>query len=280
MMNANRLRALTVGFTIITLTTVPNIASAKEKDAKSYFIDCPVDTNIRVANAKASERFASLSGCTANIVHIAPTALPPDPSVARIQGVSDDDDKPGKGQRKRKRGDTTSAVGSAAGDAGAGRRPVASFAATPQRITMPPAALRVPATPYDAEIFRTAATYKVDPLFLHAIIATESAHNPNAQSHVGARGLMQIMPATGQTLGVQTRALFDPAINVDAGARLLKRLQRRYGRNFDLILSAYNAGEGAVARYGNRIPPYPETQAYVKKVMTRYRGYRQGGAAK
>ena len=274
-MKANQIRVLTVGFTIVSLATAPNIASAKEKDAKSYFIDCPVDTNIRVANAKASERYAALSGCTANIVHVAPTPLPPDPSVARIQGVSDDDDKPGKGQRKRKRGDTTSSVADASG-----RRQVASFADTPQRITMPPAALRVPATPYDGEIFRTAAAYKVDPLFLHAIIATESAHNPNAQSHVGARGLMQIMPATGQTLGVQTTALFDPAINVDAGARLLKRLQRRYGRNFDLILSAYNAGEGAVARYGNRIPPYPETQAYVKKVMARYHGYRQAGAAK
>ncbi|AHE54846.1 lytic transglycosylase domain-containing protein [Sphingomonas sanxanigenens] len=253
---------------------------AKEKDAKSYFIDCPVDTNIRVANAKASERYAALRGCTANIVHVAPTPLPPDPSVARIQGVSDDDDKPGKGQRKRRRGDTTSAVDGAIDNGAGGRRKVASFAAAPQRITMPPAALRVPATPYDAEIFRTAATYRVDPLFLHAIIATESAHNPNAQSHVGARGLMQIMPATGQTLGVQTTALFDPAINVDAGARLLKRLQRRYGRNFDLILSAYNAGEGAVARYGNRIPPYPETQAYVKKVMARYHGYRRAGTAK
>lgn len=276
MMNANQVRALTVGFTIITLSMTPNIASAKDKDAKSYFIDCPVDTTIRVANAKASERYAALSGCTANIKHIAPAPLPTDPSVARIQGVSDEEDKPGKGQRRRKRDDTTSSLDRSR----AGRRNVSSIAMTPQRITMPPAALRVPTTPYDAEIFRTAAAYKVDPLFLHAIIATESAHNPKAQSHVGARGLMQIMPATGQTLGVQTAALFDPGVNVDAGARLLKRLQKRYGRDFDLILSAYNAGEGAVARYGNRIPPYPETQAYVKKVMARYHGYRQAGAAK
>jgi soluble lytic murein transglycosylase-like protein len=227
-------------------------AEAKDKDAKRYFVDCPVDTNIRVANARASERFAALSGCTAKIVHAPPAPLPADPSVARIVGVTDKDETPGE-RRARER---------------AAREALKSSGTS----------YRVPISAYDKSIFRSAAAHRVDPLFLHAIIATESAHNPNAVSHVGARGLMQIMPATGSTLGVQKVALFNPAINVDAGARLLKRLQRRYGRNFDLILSAYNAGEGAVAKYGNRIPPYRETQNYVKKVMARYKGYRVAGS--
>lgn len=229
----------------------PAAAAAKDKDAKSYFVDCPVDTNIRVANPRASERFAALSGCTAHIVHAAPAPLPADPSVARIIGVTDKDETP-RERRARER-------------------------AAKEAVKSSGTSYRIPISAFDASIFQSAAAHRVDPLFLHAIIATESAHNPKAVSHVGARGLMQIMPATGSTLGVQRVALFDPAINVDAGARLLKRLQKRYGRNFDLILSAYNAGEGAVAKYGNRIPPYRETQDYVKKVMARYEGYRLVG---
>lgn len=235
----------------LTLIT-PAAAGAKEKDAKSYFVNCPVDTNIRVANERASERFTALSGCAAKIVHAPPAPLPADPSVARIIGVTDKDESP-RERRARER-------------------------AAKEALKASGTSYRIPISAYDRSIFRSAAVHRVDPLFLHAIIATESSHNPNAVSHVGARGLMQIMPATGSTLGVQKVALFNPAINVDAGARLLKRLQKRYGRNFDLILSAYNAGEGAVAKYGNRIPPYRETQDYVKKVMARYKGYRVAGS--
>jgi soluble lytic murein transglycosylase-like protein len=81
---------------------------------------------------------------------------------------------------------------------------------------------------------------------------------------------MQIMPGTGRLLGVQPAHLNDPTTNVDAGARLLRRLYYKYDGNFDLVLAAYNAGEGAVQKYGNRVPPYRETQDYVKKVMQRY----------
>lgn len=249
--NAEVRRAAFLAVCMSLAIVTPAIAEAKEKDAKSYFVDCPVDTNIRVANARASERFAALSGCTAKIVHAAPAPLPAEPSVARIIGVTDKDETP-RERRARER-------------------------AAKEALKASGTSYRIPITAFDRSIFQSAAVHRVDPLFLHAIIATESAHNPNAVSHVGARGLMQIMPATGDTLGVEKVALFNPAVNVDAGARLLKRLQRRYGRNFDLILSAYNAGEGAVAKYGNRIPPYPETQDYVKKVMARYKGYRTAG---
>ena len=90
---------------------------------------------------------------------------------------------------------------------------------------------------------------------------------------------MQIMPGTGARFGVARDALYDPATNIETGARLLKSLQKRYGKDFDLILAAYNAGEGAVARYGNQIPPYRETQDYVVKVMARYAALR-GGATR
>ncbi|WP_315760388.1 lytic transglycosylase domain-containing protein [Sphingomonas sp. Y38-1Y] len=226
-----------------------------KKEAERYFIECPVEDQVRVANVRASERYAALSNCGNRIVHVPPTVLPADLSVARIIGVEDEDEAPAKKRARERRAKTPVVISSHSGG-------------------------RVPVSSYDAHIFRTAAAYKVDPLFLHAIIATESAGNPKAVSYVGARGLMQIMPATGRGLGVQPVALFDPAVNVDAGARHLKRLQKRYGRNFDLILGAYNAGEGAVARYGNRVPPYAETQAYVRKVMSRYQGYRQAGLAR
>lgn len=236
--------------TIVTAaaTFAANIAIAKEKTRESYFVDCPVTNNIRVADARASERFEALSGCNAQIIHIAPAPLPADPGVARITGVKESP------RERRERERNSEAISFYRGGA--------------------------PVTAYDTHILRTAAAYRVDPLFLHAIIATESRHNPKAVSRVGARGLMQIMPGTGRTLGVEQSALFDPAVNVDAGARLLKRLQKRYGRNFDLILGAYNAGEGAVAKYGNRVPPYRETQDYVKSVMARYNGYRTATPAR
>lgn len=248
MKNGITIGGVYVAFVTAAVLVAPNTAFSKEKSRESYFVDCPVANNIRVADARASERFAALNACNAQIVHVAPAPLPADPGVARITGVKESP------RERRERERNGAAISSYRGGA--------------------------PVTPYDTHILRTAAAYKVDPLFLHAIIATESRHNPKAVSRVGARGLMQIMPGTGRTLGVGEGELFDPAVNVDAGARHLKRLQKRYGRNFDLILSAYNAGEGAVAKYGNRIPPYRETQDYVKSVMARYNGYRAATLAR
>ncbi len=126
------------------------------------------------------------------------------------------------------------------------------------------------ATTHDALIAEIARRHRVDPLLLHAVIKQESGYKQRARSWVGARGLMQIMPGTGAMLGVRTEHLEDPEANVDAGARLLRKLAIRYNGNFDLVLAAYNAGEGAVQKYGNRIPPYKETQNYVRAVMAHY----------
>jgi soluble lytic murein transglycosylase-like protein len=120
----------------------------------------------------------------------------------------------------------------------------------------------------------------VDRALLMAVIDVESGGNPQAVSPKGATGLMQLMPRTGQLHGASD--LFDPRQNVAAGARYLKALTRQFGE-LPLALAAYNAGEGAVQKYGGQIPPYAETMSYVPKVIARYRWYRamtaDGGAS-
>jgi soluble lytic murein transglycosylase-like protein len=124
-------------------------------------------------------------------------------------------------------------------------------------------------TRYDAIIGQTAQRHRIDPLLLHAVIDKESRYRVNATSPAGARGLMQLMPATARTLGIAPDAIALAESNIDGGARLLRKLHSRYG-DFRLTLAAYNAGEGAVRKYGNQVPPYAETQAYVRAVLARY----------
>jgi soluble lytic murein transglycosylase-like protein len=121
----------------------------------------------------------------------------------------------------------------------------------------------------------TAREHDIDPLLLHAIAHVESRHNAQAISPAGARGVMQVMPPTARRFGVDgAHRLHHAPTNVEVGAVYLKTLQRRFGNNLPLVLAAYNAGEGAVERYGRRIPPYPETQAYVKGVLAEYQRLR------
>ncbi|MBZ2178495.1 MAG: lytic transglycosylase domain-containing protein [Acidobacteriota bacterium] len=117
--------------------------------------------------------------------------------------------------------------------------------------------------------------YNVDPLLVHAVIAVESNYNPYAVSPVGAQGLMQLMPGTARQLGV--RNAFDAEENIRAGVRHLRDLQDQY-KDDRLALAAYNAGAGAVNRYG-WIPPYRETQDYVYKVGKKYGDARRAQAA-
>jgi soluble lytic murein transglycosylase-like protein len=113
----------------------------------------------------------------------------------------------------------------------------------------------------------------LDPKLVSALVHVESRYQVQARSPKGALGLMQIMPATGARYGVGSgRDLLDPAVNIDIGTRYLRDLHEMFDGRTDLVLAAYNAGEGAVRRYGNRIPPYPETQDYVQKIMGMYRG--------
>jgi len=115
---------------------------------------------------------------------------------------------------------------------------------------------------------------QLEPALVLAVAAVESAFDANAVSHKGARGLMQLMPATAARYGItEPQALMHPQTNAHAGSRYLADLLRLFDGNTELALAAYNAGEGAVLRYGRRIPPYLETQRYVAKVMELYRGW-------
>lgn len=117
---------------------------------------------------------------------------------------------------------------------------------------------------YDALIEREAKRWNVDASFVSALIRAESNFEPRAVSRKGARGLMQLMPATARRLSVSRP--FDPASNVRGGVRYLRELVDRFGDRPDLVLAAYNAGEGAVEAYGG-VPPYRETVAYVHRIL-------------
>ncbi len=114
-----------------------------------------------------------------------------------------------------------------------------------------------------------AKTHGMDPKLIHAVIRAESGYNARAVSAKGAIGLMQLIPATAQRYGITD--LSDPAENITAGTRYLRDLLKMFNGNVELALAGYNAGENAVIRAGNRIPPYPETMAYVPKVMGLYK---------
>ena len=116
-------------------------------------------------------------------------------------------------------------------------------------------------------IFRAGEKAGVDPRFIHAVIKQESKYNPKAVSYVGAEGLMQMMPATAKRFGLKDP--FDPAANVAAGTKYLKWLLARFNGDVSLALAGYNAGEGAVDKYKG-VPPFGETQNYVKKIVSNY----------
>jgi soluble lytic murein transglycosylase-like protein len=124
----------------------------------------------------------------------------------------------------------------------------------------------LPATPYDPYIEMVSRDTGVDPTLLKAVALVESGFNARAQSSKGAQGLMQLMPQTAKQYGVTN--IHDPYQNLTAGAKHLRGLLDQYDGNVTLALAAYNAGSGAVTRYGG-VPAYAETQDYVKKVQTK-----------
>lgn len=113
-----------------------------------------------------------------------------------------------------------------------------------------------------------AKQYSIDPILLHAIVDTESAFNPKAISKAGAVGLMQLMPQTAKGLGVQNS--LNPQQNLQGGANYFRQLLDQFDQNIELSLAAYNAGPTTIIKAGTKIPNYPETKKYVKKVLTKY----------
>lgn len=133
--------------------------------------------------------------------------------------------------------------------------------------TKDPAQIRANKRRFTPLISEVAKLYRLETALVHAVVAAESAYDPNAVSVAGAVGLMQLMPQTAQRYGVKNRR--DPHQNVLGGVRYLRDLLLQFNE-LSLALAAYNAGEKAVVKYGHRIPPYPETQDYVRKVLNYY----------
>ena len=127
-------------------------------------------------------------------------------------------------------------------------------------------------TQFSGHILAAAKATQVDAALIHAVITVESGYNPAARSRAGAVGLMQLMPKTAKRYGVKNR--LDPEQNIHGGARYLRDLKLQFDNDLQLVLAAYNAGEGAVMRFGGRIPPFRETLAYVPKVLSMYKQFR------
>ena len=130
----------------------------------------------------------------------------------------------------------------------------------------------------DSFIVDSGRRNSVDPLLLYAIMHQESTFKPRAMSNKGARGLMQLMPGTALRFGVTS--IWDPKQNIEGGTRYMRFLLDKFDGNVQLALAGYNAGEGAVMKYGNRVPPYSETQEYVRRIGRRYALIRDPMAAR
>ena len=129
----------------------------------------------------------------------------------------------------------------------------------------------------DGYIMDSATRHGLDPLLIYSVMHQESSFKQKAISYKGARGLMQLMPGTAARFGVTN--IFDPKQNIEGGSRYMKFLLNRFEGNVSLALAGYNAGEGAVDKYGWRIPPYAETQEYVRRISHRYNLLRDPNAA-
>lgn len=150
---------------------------------------------------------------------------------------------------------------------------VAVAAPEPRAPQPPPSPLHfldthgIPSGPFGDLIFEIAGRYSLNPHLVAAVVRVESSFNPRAISRKGACGLMQLLPETARRFGLRRRDIFDPAKNLEAGVRYLKWLSDRFGHDPVRVLAAYNAGEGAVQRYGG-VPPYKETRSYVRRIYS------------
>jgi len=141
-----------------------------------------------------------------------------------------------------------------------------------QRPTAPPAPRATDTSEYDELIEAAATRYRIPAALVRAVVHAESNFDPTAVSHAGASGLMQLMPETAERMFV--RDIFEPRENIEGGTRYLRVLANLYGGDMVKMIAAYNAGPTAVDKAGGGVPPYAETQAYVRKVIALYFQYK------
>ena len=130
---------------------------------------------------------------------------------------------------------------------------------------------------FDSYIVDSSRRYGIDPLLIYSQMHQESSFKLTATSNKGASGLMQLMPATARRLGVSN--IYDPKQNIEGGVKYMRMLLDMFGQDVNLALAGYNAGEGAVMKYGNQIPPYNETREYVRRISARYASISDGSYA-
>ncbi len=131
---------------------------------------------------------------------------------------------------------------------------------------------------YDSYIVDSSRRYGVDPLLIYSQMHQESSFKLHATSNKGASGLMQLMPATARRMGVTN--IYDPKQNIEGGVKYMRLLLDMFGGDVNLALAGYNAGEGAVMRFGNQIPPFTETREYVRRISARYSSISDGSYAR
>jgi hypothetical protein len=298
-----------VALVALLLSWTPGAVAARERPPLPDPLPCPLDAPLRVASEDTVKRFTALEDCASDRIVIAPLVEPrPARAPVEIEPFPAASARMASAKKRKGRIGDTSVERAELGEAGTEVVRIVPVlpdppAEMPAVILAPGAPVQVggpvsgslldaaapadsvilgsrPAgytSPYDALIADAAVRHRVDPLMLHSVIKQESGYRPLAVSRAGARGLMQIMPGTGRDLGVADPGrLADPAVNIDAGARLLRKLWTRFDGRFDLVLAAYNAGEGAVRRFGMRVPPFAETQHYVTRVQDIYLGLATG----
>ena len=130
----------------------------------------------------------------------------------------------------------------------------------------------------DSYIVDSSRRYRIDPLLIYAQMHQESSFKLRALSNKGASGLMQLMPGTARRMGVTN--IYDPKQNIEGGVKYMRLLLDLFGQDVNLALAGYNAGEGAVMKYGNSIPPYSETREYVRRISSRYLSISDGSYAR
>ena len=272
-------RGAAVAALLLTTMFLGPVAPADARKRAPIPPPCPLTATLRIADPASLAAIRSLDGCDDAQIVVAPADpseyLPPSdlrvapqapPAYRNLAAAQAGDGGVARIAPAQPEPDMLDAVASSSATPVAPAINPVGFGAEAV-LTMQPMSYR---TQHDAMIARVAQRHRVDPLLLHAVIKQESRYREGATSRAGARGLMQLMPGTARMLGIPGQSIAHAESNVDGGARLLRKLYARY-RDFPLTLAAYNAGEGAVKKYGNRIPPYAETQNYVRVVMANYR---------